>query len=406
MPLDPARLTADWTVPTRVRFGPGRLAELAAACAEAGITRPLLVTGPTLAGGPIVAQAAAILEAAGLAVCRFSALRSNLAWHQIAAGIAAFRAHGADGVVALGGGSALDAGKAIAFQQAQVHDIFSFEDRYGDQAAARLDGIAPVVAVPTTAGSGSDQGRAAVVSHPATGRKVICCHPRMLPVSVILDPLPGRGLSPALTAACGMDALTHCLEAWCARGIHPPADGAALAGLRLIARWLPRAVADGDDVEARAWMLVASGLGAIAFQKGLGAVHALSHPVGSRADAHHGLCNGIFAPYVLAHNAAAAADRLTDLAGLLRLPGPAGGGAVIDWLLRLCDETGIPGDAAGLGIDPDRLDDLAALAVVDPTLPTNPVPLDRAGLVALYRAALAGRLPAPADPALIDQNPP
>lgn len=392
--VDPDSLTGDWSVPTRVRFGPGRIAELGAACREIGLTRPLLVTGPHLSAMSMIAEAREILAMAGCQVAQFDRLRSNLRWQDIAAGIAAFRAHEANGVVAIGGGSALDAGKAIAFQQGQALDIFAFEDRYGDWQAADTTRIAPVVAVPTTAGSGSDLGRAAVVSHPATGRKVICFHPGMMPASAILDPELGVSLSPALTAACGMDALAHCLEAWCARGCHPIADGVALEGLRLIARWLPRAVADGTDLEARAWMLAASGMGAVAFQKGLGAIHALSHPVGSRHDAHHGLCNGVFAPYVVAANARAADERLSHLARMLGLTRgtPAG---VIDRLVGLRDRIAITHTAGPLGLREEDLADMVELALIDPTLPGNPVPLDADGLARLYRHTLSGTFPAP-----------
>jgi len=393
--VDPESLTGDWSVPTRVRFGPSRIAELGAACKEIGLTRPLLVTGPHLAAMPMIAEARDLLAMTGCTVAQFDRLRSNLRWQDIADGIAAFRAHGADGVVAIGGGSALDAGKAIAFQQGQVLDIFAFEDRFGDWQAADATHIAPVVAVPTTAGSGSDLGRAAVVSHPATGRKVICFHPGMMPASAILDPELGIGLPPALTAACGMDALAHCLEAWCARGCHPIADGAALEGLRLIAHWLPRVVADGSDLEARAWMLAASGLGAVAFQKGLGAIHALSHPVGSRHDAHHGLSNGVFAPYVVAANARAANDRLCHLARVLGLSSGRPS-AVIDWLVELRDMIGIPHTAGPLGLREEDLADMVDLALIDPTLPGNPLPLDASGLERLYRHALSGAMPCPA----------
>ena len=255
---------------------------------------------------------------------------------------------------------------------------------------ARTEGIAPVVAVPTTAGTGSEVGRAAVATNEATGRKTIVFHPGMLPGVVVADPALTLDLPPTVTAGTGMDALAHCFEAYCAPGFHPMADGIAAEGMRLIKEWLAVAVADGADLEARAHMMAAAAMGAVAFQKGLGAIHALSHPVGAVYDSHHGRTNAVFMPYVMVFNREVIADRCARLAAFMGLA-EASFQALLDWVLALRREVGIPHTAAELGVEADRIPELAAVAAVDPTASTNPVPLDEGALATLYgRASRAG----------------
>ena len=341
-------LTANWTFPTAIRFGAGRIAELGTACIAAGIARPLFVTDPGLAPMEITARAIAALRAANLPVAVFSDVRANPTEDDVAAGLDAFRAGGHDGVVAFGGGSALDCGKVVAFMSGQTRPMWDFEDIGEQWTRADPAGIAPVVAVPTTAGTGSDVGRAGVVTNTATRTKTVIFHPAMLPAQVICDPKLTLGLPPHLTAGTGMDALAHCIEAYCAPAWHPMAEGIAVEGIRLVMRYLPRAHADGADIEARAQMLAAAAMGATAFQKGLGAVHALSHPVGALHDTHHGLANAVFLPYVLDFNRAATEPRIDRLAAWLGLDG--GFSGFLDLILRLRRDLGIPHTLASIGV--------------------------------------------------------
>jgi len=376
-------LTADWAIPTAIRFGAGRISELAEACRDAGIARPLVVTDPGLAGLPMVARAAAELDAPV-----FSDVQGNPTEANVVAGIAALTAGGHDGVVAIGGGSSLDVGKVVAFMAGQSRPMWDFED-VGDN-WRRADAAAlPVVAVPTTAGTGSEVGRAGVITQAATRTKRVIFHPTMMPVAVIADPELTVGLPPDLTAWTGLDALAHALEAYCAPAWHPLAEGIAVEGMRLVHGHLARAVADGGDLEARAAMLAAAAMGATAFQKGLGAVHALSHPVSALYDCHHGLTNAVVMPYVVAHSRPAIEDKLARLAAWPGLAGPAG---VLDWILGLRAALGIPHTLAALGVPDDRIEEMAAMAVVDPTAAGNPVPLDRATAVRLYGAAFRGEV--------------
>src|ERR1039458_1124671 len=271
-------LRGNWNYPTTIWAGPGRIAELSVACSRAGIRRPLLVTDEGLIGTPMIKSALAALEDAAL----FGAVRGNTASSHVEAGLRAYRAGGHDGVVAFGGGSALDAGKVVAFMSGQTRPMWDFEDRGAWWTRADPAGIAPVVAVPTTAGTGSEVGRAGVILNEETHQKKIIFHPQMMPRIVILDAELTVGLPRAVTAATGIDAFVHCFEAFCAPGFHPLADGIALEGMRLIRQFLPRACADGQDIEARAQMLAAASMGATAFQKGLGGVHAIADPLGSR----------------------------------------------------------------------------------------------------------------------------
>lgn len=384
-------ITGTWSFPTRILFGPGRLRELADACRSLGMTRPLLVTDRGLAALPMVATAMAGLADGGLAPALFGEVRGNPALGDVEAGMAAYRDHGADGVVALGGGSALDVGKVVAFMIAQTRPIWDFEDVGDWWTRATVEGIAPIVAVATTAGTGSEVGRAGVITNPETHEKKVIFHPRMLPGVTIADPELSVGLPPAMTAATGMDAFVHCFEALCAPGYHPMAEGIAVEGIRLIADALPRAVADGGDIEARADMLSAASMGAVAFQKGLGAVHSVAHPVGALYDTHHGLTNAVILPYVMRLNEAAIGDKAERLGRVLGLATP-GLAALLDWVLDLRARLGIPHTLAELGVPDDRADEIGEMASRDPTAGGNPVPVDPASLTRVFRAAREGRL--------------
>jgi alcohol dehydrogenase len=382
-------MKANWSYPTAVRFGAGRLAELGEACRAAGIARPLFVTDPVVAGLPIAAQALEVLRGAGLEAAVFKDVAPNPVSANVEAGVAAFRAGGHDGVVAFGGGSALDAGKVIAFAQGQTRPLWDFEDIGDWWTRAEPAGIAPVVAVPTTAGTGSEVGRAGVITNEAVHTKKVIFHPKMLPAVVIADPELTVGMPPAITAGTGMDALAHCLEAYSSPFYHPMSEGIAVEGIRLVKENLPRAYSNGADIEARGHMMSAAAMGAVAFQKGLGAIHALSHPVGAIYGTHHGLTNAVFMPYVLAFNRPAIEAKIDRLAAFLGLSGFDG---FMDWVLDLRRDLGIPHGLAGLKVDAARFDEMAAMAVVDPTAGGNPVPLDEPAAKRLYEATLTETL--------------
>ncbi|HEX8450308.1 MAG TPA: iron-containing alcohol dehydrogenase [Allosphingosinicella sp.] len=375
---------ANWNYPTAIRFGAGRVAELGEACRALGMSRPLLVTDPALAQLPMVAQA---VRTAGAAL--FSAIRSNPVGGDVEAGLAAFREGGHDGVVAFGGGSALDAGKVIAFMSGQSRPLWDFEDKADWWSRADPAGIAPIVAVPTTAGTGSEVGRAGVILDSEAGVKKIIFHPGMLPGIVILDPELTLGLPAHVTAATGMDALSHCLEAYCAQGFHPMADGIAAEGMKLIAKWLPRAVEDGTDIAARGHMLVAAAMGATAFQKGLGGMHALSHPIGAMLGTHHGLTNAVLMPYILAFNRPAIEERLAGLAGYIGLEDASFHG-FLGWIVELRRSLGIAHTLGELGVGEADLDRIAAMAEADPSAGGNPVPFDSKAARTVLESAMSG----------------
>lgn len=383
---------ANWSYPTAVRFGAGRIAELGAACRASGISRPLVVTDPVVADLPIARTALAALAEAGLEAGVFRDVAPNPVGADVEAGVAAYRAGGHDGVVAFGGGSALDVGKLVAFMQAQTRPIWDFEDIGDWWTRAQTDGIAPIVAVPTTAGTGSEVGRAGVVTNEAIRTKKVIFHPSMLPRIVICDPELTVGMPRAISVGTGMDALAHCLEAYCAPSYHPMSEGIALEGMRLVKEALPRVAADAGDIDARGDMMSAAAMGAVAFQKGLGGIHALSHPVGALFHTHHGMTNAVFMPYVLVHNRKAIEDKCLRLSAFLGLDG--GFDGLLAWILRLREELGVPHGLTGLSaeIDPAAADEIAAMAVVDPTAGGNPVPLDEAAARALFLAAYEERL--------------
>ena len=383
-------LKGNWNYPTTIRFGAGRIRKLPQACAALGMKRPLLVTDPGLAALPMVADAVSQCHAAGLDCAVYSDVRPNPVEQNVTDGVRRFREGSHDGVIAMGGGSALDAGKAIALMAGQTRPIWDFEDREDWWTRVDVSGMAPVVAVPTTAGTGSEVGRASVITDLRDRTKKIIFHPKMLPGIVIADPELTLGLPPKVTAATGMDALSHCLEAYCSPCFHPLADGIAVEGMRLIHDWLPRAVAQGGDLEARAHLLVASSMGATAFQKGLGAMHSLSHPCGANLDTHHGLTNAVVMPYVLAWNRRAIEQRLARLAAWLGL-GQHSYQAFFDWVLQLRATIGIPPTLAGLGVREEHAAAFAPLALADPSTATNPLPMTVADFERLYLNCIHGR---------------
>jgi alcohol dehydrogenase class IV len=387
-------LTANWNYPTHIRFGAGRIDELGKACAAACITRPLFVTDPGVAPLPIARRAIGVLEAAGLRSAIFSEVQPNPTEANVAAGLEVMREGGHDGVVAFGGGSALDAGKVIAFMRGQTRPMWDFEDVNDWWTRADPAGIAPIVAVPTTAGTGSEVGRAGVITNLATHTKKVIFHPRMLPVQVICDAGLTVGLPPALTAGTGMDALAHCLEAYCAPSYHPIAEGIAVEGTRLVFQNLPKAVANGNDLEARGHMMSAAAMGAAAFQKGLGAIHALSHPIGALYHTHHGMTNGVFMPYVLVFNRPAIEAKVGRLAGFLGIGG--GFNGFLEAVLDLRKKTSVSHDLAGLKVDGSRVDTIVEMSLVDPTAGGNPVPLTKEGSRKIFDAALKGDVAAAA----------
>jgi alcohol dehydrogenase class IV len=380
-------LRGNWNYPTTIWAGPGRIAELPAACAAAGMQRPLIVTDEGLAAAPMIRSALAALENSAL----FSEVRGNPAGRHVEAGLAAYRAGGHDGVVAFGGGSALDAGKVVAFMAGQTRPLWDFEDIGDWWTRADPAGIAPVVAVPTTAGTGSEVGRAGVILNEDTHQKKIIFHPKMMPRIVVLDAELTVGLPRGVTAATGIDAFVHCFEAFCAPGFHPLADGVALEGMRLIHRYLPRACADGGDIEARAHMLAAASMGATAFQKGLGAVHAIAHPVGSWFNTHHGLTNAVILPYVMTHNRSAIAEKAAVIARILDLP-TVGFDGFMAWVLALRRDLGIPHSLAGIGVNADQAGIIGREAAIDPSAGGNPIPVDAATLERIFVAAVTGSL--------------
>ena len=382
-----AVLKANWNYPTKVWAGPGRVAELPAACATLGIRKPLLVTDEGLKDSAMVRGALALLPGAGL----YAGVRGNPVGANIDGGLAAYRAGLHDGVVAFGGGSALDAGKVIAFMSGQSRPLWDFEDVGDWWTRADPKGIAPIVAVPTTAGTGSEVGRAGVVVNEATHQKKIIFHPAMMPGVVISDPELTVGLPPHITAATGIDAFVHCFEAYCAPGFHPLADGIALEGMRLIAEYLPRACADGRDIEARSRMLAAASMGATAFQKGLGGVHAIAHPVGAIYNTHHGLTNAVLLPYLVVHNRSAIGAQLAVIARVLDLKGDPYQ-AFLDWVLAFRKRLGIPHSLADIKVPLDDPELVGREAALDPSAGGNPLPTDAATYARLFRSAVKGDL--------------
>ncbi|TKA97978.1 iron-containing alcohol dehydrogenase [Cereibacter changlensis] len=379
-------IRANWSYPTAIKFGAGRIAELAEQCKAVGLTRPLLVTDKALAALPITQAALDQLDAAGLGRAVFSEVDPNPNETNMADGIAAYKAGGHDGVICFGGGSALDLGKMIALMHDQTVSVWDLED-IGDW-WTRADGskIAPIIAVPTTAGTGSEVGRAGVLTNSQTHKKKIIFHPKLLPAVTICDPELTVGMPKFVTAGTGMDALAHCLEAYCSPFYHPMSQGIALEGMRLVFENLPKVYADPNDLEARAHMMSAAAMGAVAFQKGLGAIHSLSHPVGAVYGTHHGTTNAVVMPMVLDFNRAAIEDRIEKAAAYLGIAGGFDGFRAR--IMELRATLGIPETLTAMGVEAARLDELTEMALEDPSCGGNPVEMTRENTRALFEACL------------------
>lgn len=379
-------LIGNWSYPTTIRFGAGRIRELPDACVQAGIQRPLLVTDRGLAELPITQATLEVMKNARLASGLFADVDPNPNNKNLAAGIEAYRAGGYDGVIAFGGGSGLDLGKLIAFMAGQTRPVWDFEDIGDWWARADAEAIAPIVAVPTTAGTGSEVGRASVLTNSISHVKKIIFHPKILPSVVICDPELTIGMPKSITAGTGLDAFAHCVEAFSSPHYHPMSQGIALEGMRLVKEYLPRAYANGNDIEARAQMMSAAMMGATAFQKGLGAIHALSHPVGSVFNTHHGTTNAVCMPAVLDFNAEMIRDRFDMAAAYLGIEG--GFEGFTAFVQSLNDQLGIPRTLSELGATPERIDELAEMAIHDPSCGGNPVELSVENLKELYRRCM------------------
>jgi|TARA_B110000967_G_scaffold201981_1_gene240037 alcohol dehydrogenase class IV len=383
-------MNANWNYPTAMRTGAGRINELASACTEMGMKAPLLITDPGLAGLPMVSDIVANCQKAGLAIAVFSDIKPNPTGTNVENGIAAYLTGNHDGVIAFGGGSGLDAAKAVAVAANQTCSLWELEDIGDNWLNADPNKIPPIIGVPTTSGTGSEVGRASVIINEAEHKKAIIFHPKMLPGLVILDPELTVGLPAGLTAATGMDALSHNLEAFCSPGYHPMAEGIAIEGIRLIKDFLPTAVADGSNIEARTQMIVASAMGATAFQRGLGAMHALAHPLGATYDAHHGMLNAILMPYVLKANQSVIEQRISRLARYLDLDPSFD--AFLDWILALRIEVGIHHQLSAIIPDDSRLSEIGEMAVLDGAAGTNPILYDAKTYAKIARNAFHGVL--------------
>lgn len=369
--MNTTSLIANWNYPTSIKVGAGRVSELAAACTALGMQAPLLVTDPGLSSLPMIANALEQCRNAGLRINVFKDIKSNPTGENVIEGISAYHAGKHDGVIAFGGGSALDAAKAIALMIGQDRPLWDFEDVGENWKRVNVAGMAPVVAIPTTAGTGSEVGRASVITDQAQQIKKIIFHPNMLPKLVILDPELTIGLPSSITAATGMDALSHNLEAYCSTYYHPMAEGIALEGIRLIKDYLPRAVHNGNDLEARTQMLVASSMGATAFQRGLGAMHALAHPLGALYDAHHGRLNAILMPFVLTANRSAIDCKINRLAAYLQINN--GFDGFLDWILQMRRDLGIEHSLIEIGITDQHAERIAQMATEDAASGGNPI---------------------------------
>jgi alcohol dehydrogenase len=381
---------ANWNYPTAIKFGPGRIAELPEVLTATGITKPLFVTDAGLVNLPVTQKTIQLLKDAGIPVGVFAEVKPNPISANVEAGIKVLREGGHDGVIAFGGGSGLDVGKVIAFMAGQTRPMWDFEDIGDWWTRADPKGIFPIIAVPTTAGTGSEVGRAGVITDETTHTKKVIFHPLMMPKVVIADPELTVGMPRFITVGTGMDALAHCLEAYCAPGYHPLADGIAVEGIRLVFENLPKVVADPNDVEARGHMMSAAAMGATAFQKGLGAIHALSHPVGALYDTHHGMTNAVFMPYVLMVNKPVIEAKIARLAAYLGLSPTfeAFLHAIIGLRLRL----DVPHTLAEFKVDGEKRELIGDMAIVDPTAGGNPVELTKARALEIFDRAMDGRV--------------
>ncbi|MDH5629652.1 MAG: iron-containing alcohol dehydrogenase [Gammaproteobacteria bacterium] len=387
-------LFANWSFPTKIRVGQGRTKEVVKICQSMNIDSPLVVCDENLVNLPFFKTLLSTLEALNFHI--FSEVKSNPTVENINKGVESYKSNQCDGVIAIGGGSAIDAGKAIAMMSGQPGELLDYVDKKGNWKKIQPGSIAPIIAIPTTAGTGSEVGNASVVSNPVDHSKNIIFHPDMVPQWVILDPDLTVGLPANLTAATGMDAFAHNLEAYCVSGYHPMADGIAIQGMKLVKEYLPQAVKDGSNIEARTQMLVASTMGATAFQKGLGGIHALSHTLGGLFDSHHGLLNAVLMPYVLKQNRASIEEKIAQLAHHLQLQ-QANFDGFINLVLEIRKEIGIPHSLSEIGInsesaDFDKAKRVGELAVNDSVAAGNPIAYTAEEYQQIFERAVAGDL--------------
>ena len=378
----------NWNYPTPIWFGPGRIRDIQKACDDLNILNPLIVTDPGILKTDIITKLNNNLKTTAKI---YSEVQGNPTGKNVKDGVDFFNSFQNDGVIAVGGGSAMDTGKGIAFMAKQTKPIWDFEDIDDYWTRANSDVIFPIIAVPTTAGTGSETGRAGVFTNEETKVKKIIFHPKMLPSTVILDPELTLPLPSHLTAYTGMDALAHCLEAYCSNLFHPLSQGIALEGISIIKKYLQKSFSNGDDIEARGNMLAASSMGSIAFQKGLGAIHSLSHPVGALYNTHHGLTNAVFMPYVLKKNRNAIEDKLIALSRYIELSNQSFDG-FITWILNLRESLQIPHTLKELIHEDTKLEEMSAMALVDPTAGSNPIELNQMDFLKLYKDSFEGVL--------------
>ena len=382
----------NWNYPTTMWLGQDRIKDLSIACRNLNINKPLLVTDKGLASSDIIQNSLSNLKQNSFEVIFYSNVIGNPTGTNVHEGVEIYKKNNCDGVIAFGGGSGIDVGKAIAFMSGQDLPIWDFEDMGDNWTKAKSNSIAPIIAVPTTAGTGSETGRASIILNEDTGVKKIIFHPKFLPSIVILDPLLTISLPPDITAATGMDALAHNFEAYCAPGYHPMADGIALEGIRIINNWLLAAVEDGSNVEARMNMLTAASMGSTAFQKGLGAIHSLSHPVNALNNIHHGLSNAIFMPYVLTFNKDVIEKKIIKICEYLEFQNKTFD-EFLNWTLSLRKKLNIPhklSDVVELKkIDIDRL---SKMALDDPSTNGNPKKLSLEDMKVMYEYSISGEL--------------
>jgi len=380
-----------WNYPTHIRFGAGSIKNISRICKKLGISKPLVVTDQGLADATFVQEVCHLVHDAGLSSALYSRIKGNPIGENVDEGVAVFKRGAHDGVIAVGGGSALDASKIIALMAKQSETLWDFGGKADDWSGIHRSQVAPLIAIPTTAGTGSEVGRAAVITDERHHVKKIISHAALMPLAVILDPELTCKLPPHLTAATGLDAFVHCFEAFCVPAYHPMADGIALEGIHLVSRSLPQAYAHGDDLPARGDMLVAASLGAMAFQKGLGGVHALAHGIGALFDTHHGLTNAVLLPYVMKANRPAIEGQMGRVAEALAIPDISFQG-VLDWVLATRRALGLAHTLSEIGVPSDRCSDISALAKADPCDATNPQELTQEDYIHIVQCALDGKL--------------
>ena len=381
----------NWNYPTNIWVGKDRIKDLYLACSNLKIQNPLFVTDKDLINLPMVKEVISKIKNRIDNIVVFSDFSGNPFGENVEEGVKEFKKNNCDGVIAFGGGSGLDVGKAIAFMSAQTRPIWDFEDIGDYWKRANNENIPPIIAIPTTAGTGSETGRASAIINKETGVKKIIFHPKFLPSIVILDPILTKDLSPRLTGATGMDALAHNLEAFCAPGFHPMADGIAIEGMKLIKKSLLNAVHNGNDLDARSDLLAAASMGSTAFQKGLGAIHSLSHPLNAKFNIHHGLSNAIFMPYVLTFNRDAIEEKIISICDYLNLSKSFD--SYLKWILDLRKELKIPHKLSDV-IDPNKidLDELSEMALNDPSTTSNPKKLTISDMKIMYKHSISGEL--------------